>query len=127
MPNISITIGNEQHDEITSYFVRKIKQEIDNEDYKLNIVFCNPDINISSSIVNILEEKLPLIQIVSFHVWVGKQMEKEMKKKMEEEIQRREKEHRQKMEEEREKQERMSSAQEFHAEWDPWIDDFGMM
>lgn len=125
-PNISITIGNEQYDEIISYFVQKIKQEIDNVDNKLNIIFCNPDINISSSIVNILEEKLPLIQIVSFHIWVGKQMEKKMMKKMEEEIQHRQKEHRQKMEEEREKQERMSSAQEFHAEWNPWTDDFGM-
>lgn len=128
MPNISITIDNEQYNEITNYFVQRIKQEIDNEDNKLSVIFCNHDINSSSSIVDILEERLPLIQIVPFHIWVGKQMEKEMKKKMEEEILRREKEHRQKLEEERERQiqEMMSYTQEFQAEWDPWTDDFGM-
>lgn len=83
MPNISITIDNEQYNEITSYFVQRIKQEIDNNYNQLNIVFCNNNINESSSIIKILGEKLSfdtnilshLIRIMSFSVWKELQFE----------------------------------------------------
>ena len=80
--NISIQIDYEQFDEIVSYLVQSIRQEIDNKANQLNIVFCNNNINESSSIFKILKERLPLhveirshIQIMPFVYWKDQQIE----------------------------------------------------
>lgn len=80
--NISIKIDHEQFDEIVSYFVQGIIQEIDNKDNLLNVVFCNDKINESSYIAKMLSERLPLnteklshIQIMSFVYWKEQQFE----------------------------------------------------
>lgn len=80
--NLSIKIDHEQFDEIVSYFMQGIRQEIDNKDYPLNIVFCNDKINESSYIVNMLSERLPFnmeilshIRIMTFAYWKKQQFE----------------------------------------------------
>lgn len=112
--NISIKIDHEQFDEIVSYFVQGIRQEIDNKDNLLIIVFCNDKIKESSTIFKILEERLPTIKfvIIPFHLWIDKEKEK----------QHLEKERHKKIEEEREKQERISSSV-VEATWSPIVDD----
>lgn len=112
--NLSIKIDHEQFDEIVSYFMQGIRQEIENKDYPLNIVFCNDKINESSTIFKILEERLPTIKfvIIPFPLWIDKEKEK----------QHLEKERHKKIEEEREKQERTSSSV-VEATWSPIVDD----
>lgn len=80
--NISIKIDYEQFEEIINYFLQCIRQEIDNKENLLNIVFCNDKINESSYIVKMLSERLLLnieilshVQIMSFTYWKEQQFE----------------------------------------------------